>query len=167
MIRYLKIASKGILALVSVFILLFLFLFFDFFGRHPDQGKVETFSAPYLGKNTDEESAKQILFGDLHVHTTYSLDAFLGNLPILEGEGTHPVADACNFARYCANLDFFSVTDHAEFLTRREWKETIESLRNCSKISQEHDETEIIPMVGWEWTQTSLDPENHYGHKNV
>ena len=167
MIRYLKIASKGILALVSVFILLFLFLFFDFFGRHPDQGKVETFSAPYLGKNTDEQLTKQILFGDLHVHTTYSLDAFLGNLPILEGEGTHPVADACNFARYCANLDFFSVTDHAEFLTRREWKETIESLRNCSKISQEHDETEIIPMVGWEWTQTSLDPENHYGHKNV
>ena len=58
-------------------------------------------------------------------------------------------------------FDFFSVTDHAEFLTRREWKETIESLRNCSKISQEHDETEIILMVGWEWTQTSLDPENH------
>ncbi|GIT32663.1 MAG: hypothetical protein Ct9H300mP3_01940 [Gammaproteobacteria bacterium] len=43
------------------------------------------------------------------------------NLPIAQGEGTHPVADACNFARFCSNLDFFAVTDHAEWLTRREW----------------------------------------------
>ena len=67
-------------------------------------------------------------------------------LPILEGEGTHPVSDACNFARYCANLDFFSINDHAEFLTRREWKETIESLKNCADVSAREDENEIIPF---------------------
>ena len=37
---------------------------------------------------------KQILFGDTHVHTTYSTDAFLWSLPILNGEGPHPISDA-------------------------------------------------------------------------
>ena len=164
---YFKIAFKGLLILCLPFILLFLGLFFDLFGKHQDTGKVHPVSAPFLITNLEDSDKKRILFGDLHVHTTYSLDAFLGNLPILEGEGTHPVSDACNFARFCANLDFFSVTDHAEFLTRREWEETIDSLRNCSEISKVKDEDGIIPLAGWEWTQTSLNPKDHYGHKNV
>ena len=56
------------------------------------------------------------LFGDTHVHTTYSTDAFLWSLPILNGEGPHPISDACDFARFCANLDFWVTTDHAEAL---------------------------------------------------
>src|SRR4029434_521855 len=35
---------------------------------------------------------EQILFGDLHVHTTFSPDAFLRSLPMLAGEGVHPPA---------------------------------------------------------------------------
>ena len=164
---YFKIASKGILLLISPFLIIFLALFFNFFGEHQDKGKIDASSALSLSPSLEKSDTKMILFGDLHVHTTYSLDAFVGNLPILEGEGTHPVADACNFARFCANLDFFSINDHAEFLTRREWIDTIDSLKNCSKISGRSDESEIIPFLGWEWTQTSLDKENHYGHKNV
>ena len=136
MARYFQIAFRVFLAFLLPFALLFLALFFDFFGKHQDLGKIEPIQAPYYNSSIESSNNKKILFGDLHVHTTYSLDAFVGNLPILEGEGAHPVADACNFARFCANLDFFSVTDHAEFLTKREWDETIESLRNCSLLSK-------------------------------
>ena len=114
-----------------------------------------------------DESVKQILFGDLHVHSTFSLDAFLGNLPIVQGEGVHPVSDACNFARFCSNLDFFAVTDHAEWLTSREWKDTISSIQNCASTSSDLDNPPIIPLLGWEWTQKSITKSNHYGHKNV
>ena len=164
---YFKIAAMGILLIVSLIFALYLAVFFDFFGKPQDKGQIEEFNAPFLSPIDKELNEKTILFGDLHVHTTYSLDAFIGNLPILEGEGTHPAADACNYARFCANLDFFSINDHAEFLTRREWTDTIKSLRDCSRISNESDETSIIPFLGWEWTQTSLDIEKHYGHKNV
>ena len=107
----------------------------------------------------------QILFGDLHVHTSYSIDAFLYGLPIFGGEGAHPPADACDFARHCAGLDFFALTDHAEALTPARWNESLESLRACKAAGQ--GSGDLMPFAGFEWTQTSLRPEDHYGHKNV
>ena len=109
---------------------------------------------------------KQILFGDTHVHTTYSTDAFLWSLPILNGEGPHPISDACDFARFCANLDFWVSTDHAEALTPRKWKSIKESIRNCNNATNE-SEPDLVTFLGYEWTQVGNTAETHYGHKNV
>ena len=114
-----------------------------------------------------DADATQILFGDLHVHTTFSSDAYLFSLPIVQGEGAHPPADACDFARFCAELDFWSINDHAELLSPRQWSETVESVRECNRAAGDPANPDLVSFVGWEWTDMSPDAANHYGHKNV
>ena len=161
-------------SLIFLFPIIFLVMgmYFNWFGVYEGAGEnvQEERSSPTRSNQVSQstgEDTKQILFGDLHVHSTFSLDAFLLNLPIMQGEGVHPVADACNFARFCSNLDFFAVTDHAEWLTSREWRDTISSIQNCALISKDLDNPPIIPLLGWEWTQKSINKSSHYGHKNV
>jgi len=114
-----------------------------------------------------EEEDGLILFGDLHVHTTFSMDAFLHSLPLMQGEGAHPPADACDFARFCSSLDFFSLNDHAEGLTPDHWRETVESLRQCNAVAGGPSNPDLVAFLGWEWTQMSAEPDSHWGHKNV
>jgi hypothetical protein len=110
---------------------------------------------------------KQILFGDLHVHSTLSFDAFQMSLPMAGGDGAHPVADACDYARHCSALDFWSITDHDITLTPRGWRETIDSIRQCNALAENPERPDTVAYLGWEWTQVGSTPQNHWGHKNV
>jgi hypothetical protein len=112
-------------------------------------------------------SETRILFGDLHVHSTLSVDAYQWSLPLMGGEGVHPPADACDFARFCSQLDFYSLTDHAEALTPRTWKMVRESIRQCNAVDAESEEPQLVAFSGFEWTQIGATPETHYGHRNV
>ena len=149
-------------------------------GRHETPGEIEGRRLPaavVAGRDARrrevspalrrDEVATQILFGDLHVHTTFSIDAFALSLPVLQGEGAHPPADACDFARYCSALDFWSINDHAESLTPQHWRETVDSIRRCNAVAGDPADPDVVAFLGWEWSQVGATAEEHYGHKNV
>jgi len=119
------------------------------------------------GNKAQSAGPKQILFGDLHVHTTFSIDAFLFSLPSQSGTGAHPPADACDFARFCSDLDFFSFNDHAEGLLQKQWEETKKTTRTCNELAGPPDNPDLVVFPGWEWTQLAEEPASYYGHKNV
>jgi hypothetical protein len=110
---------------------------------------------------------RQILFGDLHVHSTFSFDAFQMSLPMAGGDGAHPVADACDFARHCSALDFWSINDHAMALSDRRWRETVDTIRQCNAVASDPNNPDTVAYLGWEWTQVGWTAEKHWGHKNV
>jgi hypothetical protein len=111
--------------------------------------------------------AKQVLFGDLHVHTTYSMDAFAWSMPIFHGDGVHPPAEACDYARFCSGLDFWATTEHAESLTPRHWADLKETVRQCNAVAGDPRNPDLVTFLGWEWTQMGDTAAQHYGHKNV
>lgn len=135
-------------------------------GHIAERARTRADASQALGTS---QSDSQILFGDLHVHTTYSVDAFFFALPLIQGEGVHPPADACDFARFCAELDFWSINDHAEALTPWQWAETRDSIRECNAVAGDPDNADTVAFLGWEWTQSSSAgaSQPHWGHKNV
>jgi hypothetical protein len=138
-----------------------------YLGEPVPRGEVTEAAVPAATIEARKAAHKQILFGDLHVHTSFSWDAFSLGLPIVNGEGVHPPADACDFARFCAGLDFWAITDHAESITPRTWRETRQMIRECNAVAGAGENPDVVAFLGWEWTQVGRTPETHYGHKNV
>ncbi|MGI9285576.1 MAG: DUF3604 domain-containing protein [Pseudomonadales bacterium] len=148
-------------------------------GKHQGPGEVTATAAPNTASADKAQrqavartqlpttSSKQILFGDLHVHTTFSPDAFITAMPLQGGDGLHPPADACDFARFCSALDFWSINDHAEGITPQRWLETRESIRQCNDVISDPANPDTVAFLGWEWSQVNPDRNKHYGHKNV
>ncbi len=144
-------------------------------GRLHTDGEITPVALdPSLVKARDESQSEltpategRILFGDLHVHSTLSVDAFQWSLPLMGGEGVHPPSDACDFARFCSQLDFYSLTDHAEALTPRTWDMVRDSVRQCNAVDADSEQPDLVAFTGFEWTQIGTTPETHFGHRNV
>jgi hypothetical protein len=108
------------------------------------------------------EPLEKVYFGDLHVHTSYSVDAFIG------GAAPGRYADeAGQYAMYCSKVDFYAVTDHAEMLTDTNyWEESVRSARHYSRLGEDNPDgngdPSMVVFPGWEWTLSYV-----YGHKNV
>ena len=160
------------------------FLYFERVGHLEEPGKISGQAVPpdwtaRLARQQQEAATKlaqaarsarpdkQVLFGDLHVHTTYSMDAFAWSMPVFHGEGVHPPAEACDYARFCSNLDFWATTEHAESLTARHWRDLKETVRHCNAVAGDPRNPDLVTFLGWEWTQMGDTAKDHYGHKNV
>ena len=86
--------------------------------------ETQTAEEPSVDRPVDIEEPTQLLWGDTHLHTNNSFDAFLnGNLSVTPSDAYRfargePVIHAYNRARIQIEtpLDFLVVTDHAEFL---------------------------------------------------
>ena len=177
--KYLKIALGTVFVIAIVGTFIFYSVAGGWFAQHRGAGDVLDTQLPpqiiaqkkaaqkKIRGATRSTSKKQILFGDFHVHTTFSIDAFFISLPMLQGKGAHPPADACDFARFCSNLDFWSINDHAEGITPQNWEDTKRSIRQCDAVAGDENNKDLVSFLGWEWTQIGLTPQEHYGHKNV
>ena len=76
----------------------------------------------YLSSNPDKNADRKAFFGDLHVHTKYSFDAYaFGTLATPYDAYRYAQGEAIKHpggfdVKMRAPLDFYAVTDHAMFL---------------------------------------------------
>ncbi len=172
--------TKILKALLLLIVALAIFVLVDHRGHPEKPGEITRSAVPadWVAARGAQQAAarsavgepaeaKQILFGDLHVHTTYSVDAFAWSMPIFHGEGVHPPAEACDYARFCSDLDFWATTEHSESLTPRHWRDLKETVRQCNAVAGDPKNPDLVSFLGWEWTQMGDTPKDHWGHKNV
>lgn len=109
-----------------------------------------------------------IFYGDLHVHSTNSVDVFALKLPLFGHDGRVTPMDHCQFARYCSQLDFWAITDHQEGAPPSAWEESVAAVASCNaQYGGDGPEPELVTFAGFEWQQSAPTPETDWGHKNV
>lgn len=112
------------LLLALIFIALIAFIWF-FFLRSTERPYIETSNLStkvYRGQTPDFNENRNAYFGDLHIHTSWSFDAFVMNVRTSpddayrfgKGESIpHAIGKPIQMKR---PLDFMAVTDHAEYM---------------------------------------------------
>ena len=86
-----------------------------------------------------QDSPCNIYWGDLHAHTSYSLDAYLA------GNRMGPDV-AFQYARDVAQLDFVAITDHAEWISDEQW------LAHQGFSNSYNEPGRFVTFIGFEFT---------------
>ncbi len=122
-------------------------------------------SAQHAPKGKDDRA---IFYGDLHVHSTNSVDVFALKLPLFGHDGRVSPMDHCQYARFCSQLDFWAITDHQEGAPPSAWDESVQAVDACNAVyAGNTDYPELVTFAGFEWQQSASTPETDWGHKNV
>lgn len=121
------------------------------------------------------QSPYQVYFGDLHVHTAYSNDAWKIQKLVLKKTPEEP--EGAIISAKTRPLDFVAITDHAEqidvenLIYGRYGQEWVNLQTQCNQGNS----AEIVAFIGFEYTKTSakLNPDSSLspipggGHKCV
>ena len=90
------------------------------------------------------------------MHSTYSNDALIFNAPFLGGKGFTPPELHCDYARYCSQLDFWSINDHPESVLPSLWTKTKAAVRSCNQLTDGYGASPgMVTFLGWEWTHNT------------
>jgi hypothetical protein len=121
--------------------------------------------SPPESERTDDRT---IFYGDLHVHSTNSVDVFALKLPLFGHDGRVSPMDHCHYARFCSQLDFWAITDHQEGAPPSAWDESVEAVLSCNALYGGNEaDPGLVSFAGFEWQQSHQTPESDWGHKNV
>lgn len=106
--------------------------------RYPQAG-IEATSNPIMVKDKIDY---KIYWGDPHSQTFFS-------------DGLRCPEELYTFARDEAFLDFFSVSDHSEYITDRQWEYF------CSVANDFNENGRFVTLIAQEWTDHKI------GHRNI
>jgi len=111
----------------------------------------------------EPEDNREIFYGDLHVHSTNSVDVFALKLPLFGHDGRVTPMDHCHYARFCSQIDFWAITDHQEGAPPSAWRESVAAVNSCNDLYED----DLVTFAGFEWQQSHTEVGRDWGHKNV